>query len=138
MRSPPRQQQPPNRRLAAQAGKASALIDAMLQLKESALAVGVHVIADRRAAQPDGVRENLAQSQPQCFQLRLAQPACEPPRTNAGAKKALVGVDVAHAGEQPLVEQGRLDGGMPGVEDRIELLRRGQQRICLLYTSRCV
>ena len=48
-------------RLAAPAGLAGALVDAVLELKETAHAVGVDIIGDRGAAQPDGVLENLAQ-----------------------------------------------------------------------------
>ena len=67
MRSPSSQQDAPDRRLAAAAGKAGALVDAVLQLEEAAHAVGVHIIGDRRTAQPDGVLQNLAQGQPQPF-----------------------------------------------------------------------
>ena len=55
MRPPSSQHNAPDRRLAAAAGKARAQVDAVFQLEEAAHAVGVHIIADRRAAQPDGV-----------------------------------------------------------------------------------
>ena len=96
MRSPSSKHQAPYRRLAAKAGKPRALINAMLQLEEAALPIGVNIIAHRGPAQPYRVSKNLTQSQPQCFELRPRQPSCQPPWPNASAKQALVGVDVAH------------------------------------------
>src|ERR1039458_7322741 len=55
--SPPSQQNAPDRGLAPQAGKSGAQVDAVLELKEAPRAVRIHVIADRRSAQPDGDRK---------------------------------------------------------------------------------
>jgi hypothetical protein len=55
MRASASQQNTPDRRLAAAAGKAGAQVDAVFQLEEAAHSVGIHVIGDRRAAQPNGV-----------------------------------------------------------------------------------
>ncbi len=41
-----------------------------------------------------------------------------PARPDAGLKQALVGIDVAHAGQQGLVQQRRLDGQVPVAKER--------------------
>ena len=104
MCSPSRQNDPTNRRLALAAGKSRAQVDAMFQLKKAAHPVCVHIIGDRGAPQPDGMIENLAQRQAQPFQFASSQPFTRAARADAGAKQALVGVDVAHPGEQFLIE----------------------------------
>ena len=123
MRSPTGQLNAPDRSLTAAAGKPGSQIDAVLELKEAAHAIGIHIIGDRGAAQPDCIFEHLAQSQPQSLELGPGQASGEPARTNSGTKKALVGVDVAHAGEQFLIEQRRFDGRMRAVKKAVELLR---------------
>ncbi len=64
----------PDGRLTSPAWLARALVNAMLELKEAPLALGVHIIRNRRTAEADGVVENLAQRQAQPFQLRCGQP----------------------------------------------------------------
>ena len=129
MCSPACQQDAPDRRPAAKAGQARAHVDAVFQLEEAPHAIRVHIVADRRPAQPDGVFENIAQGQPQAFEFHPGQAATEPARANGGAKEALVGVDVTHAGEQLLIEQGGFDGQAPWPEELGELLRRHLKRI---------
>src|SRR5215469_17081666 len=60
---------PPDGRLAGAAGLAGTLVDAVFQLEEAANAFRVHVIGDRRAAQPDGVLENSHQRLAETFQF---------------------------------------------------------------------
>lgn len=96
MRPPSCQHDAPDWRLAAKAREPRTLVNTMLQLEETMLPLGIHIVAYRRPARPNGVSENFAQSQPQPFQLRPAQPSGQPTRPYAGAKQALVGVDVAH------------------------------------------
>ena len=92
------------------AGESGAQVDAVFELEEAARPIDVNVITDRGATQLDSVFENPNESQPQAFEFGLGQLASQATRTYAGAKEALVGVDVTDAGEQLLVEQGGLDG----------------------------
>src|ERR1035438_2716282 len=129
VRPPSCHHNPPDRCLAAAAGKPCAQVDAVLQLEEAAHPVGVHIIRDRRTAQPDSVLQHLNQSQPQLFQFRLGQLSAPAPRPDAGAKQALVGVDVSHPGEQLLVKQRRLDEQLAPAEKPGKLRLRYYQGI---------
>ena len=81
----------------------------MLQLEEAFLAVGIHVVADGRAAQRDGFVQNFLQRSVQLAQLLAGERRRTAPRADAGAKQRLVGVDVADAAQQLLIEQRALD-----------------------------
>ena len=50
---------PADRRSANRAGLARASVDLVLLLKTAALAVGIHVVGNRRAFQPDRVGQNV-------------------------------------------------------------------------------
>lgn len=54
---------------AGSAGLAGTLIDAMLKLEESPGTVGIDVIRNRGATQPDGVFQDLAECLAQAFQF---------------------------------------------------------------------
>src|ERR1039457_5175352 len=130
MRPPSSQHDAQDRGLAAAARQPCAQVDAVLELKEPSHSVGVHIIGDRGAAQPDGVLQNLAQGEPQPLKLHPGHPPRPPARPDAGAKQALVGVDVAHSGKQRLVQQGSLDGQVPAAEERGKRLRPNRKRLC--------
>jgi hypothetical protein len=115
--SAPRQLNAPDGRLAEAARLARTLVDAVFELKEAPLPVGVHIIRNRRTAQADGVGENLAEREAQPLQFRRAQPIGQSARPDARLKKALVRVDVADSGEEGLVQQCRLDGHAPLAEE---------------------
>src|ERR1039458_1635338 len=87
---------PANRCLAAAAGLAGAQVDAVLKLKKATLAIGVNIIGNRRAAESNGVGEDLAQCNPQPVELGACQAVGAATRANAGMKEAFVGVDIAH------------------------------------------
>ena len=53
--------------------------------------------------------QNLAEGQPEPLELGAGQAAGASAGPDTGVKEALVGVDVAHAGEQGLIEQRCLD-----------------------------
>jgi hypothetical protein len=95
--------------LAAAAGQAGALVDAVFKLKESANAVGVHIIGNGRAAEADGMFQNLAKGQAEAFEFCLGEAAGEPAGADACMKKTLIGIDVAHSRQKRLIEQGRFD-----------------------------
>ena len=97
-------------RFADEAGFSEALIDAVLELEEAADAVGVDIIGDRGAAEPDGAFEDFAQGEAEALEFISSQAPSRSARPNAGAEETLVGVDVADAGEEGLVEQSGFDG----------------------------
>jgi len=103
-------------RAAAAAGLAGALIDAVLDLEEAAIAVGVDVVGDRGAAETDGVPENGAESPAKAFELGSGEAAGAPAGPDSSVEEALVGIDVAHAGEEGLVEESGLDGELAAIK----------------------
>ena len=48
--------------------------------------------------------------------------------TDAGPEETFVGIDVADAVQQVLVEQGGLDGGLPAAEERLKLWQANLER----------
>src|SRR5215813_3794083 len=71
-----------------------ASIDPMFQLEEPFLAVGVNVVADRRASGLDCLAQHLQQPFVQFLQLRSAERCGTTPGPDLGAKQRLVGIDV--------------------------------------------
>jgi len=114
---------------AAAAGLAGTQVDAVLKLEESAGASRVDVIGDRGAAQPNGLLENLAQSPAQALELGAGETAGGAARTDSGMKEALVGVDVAHSGEQGLVEKRCLDGELSTAKEGREFVGADGKRL---------
>src|SRR5579863_7742694 len=73
--------------------------------------------------------EDFAQRQPQAVELGTRKAVGATPRANACMKQAFVGVDVADAGEQRLVEQGCFDGQAPSAEEGRELALANGERL---------
>jgi hypothetical protein len=88
----------------------------MLQLEKPFFAVGVDVIADGRSAQRDGLTQDFQERRMQFSELVTGERGSTTARTNTGPKQGLIGVDVAHATQQFLVEQRALDGSFPPVK----------------------
>ena len=116
---------------------ALAVISLEAMLKAAEPAVGALVVAQRRAAGLDGIRQHGLDGGDQSFRFfgGLArfrgQRAGALQRRNAGAMQRLAGVDVAEAGDQFLVEQRRLDRGGLAFEARREPFGRkgGAERL---------
>ena len=109
MRSTTRQQNPANRGLTAPARLARPLVYEVLELKEATFPIGVDVVGNRRAAESDGLQENLAQRETEPLKLGESEPVTPAARPDARLKQAFVGVDIAHACEDRLIEQRRFD-----------------------------
>lgn len=107
---------PANGRLAAAAGLGSPLVNTVFKLKKTTLSVGADVVGDRRTTQKDGVGEDFAQRQPEPFKLNKRQAVGPSPRANAGIKEAFIGIDIADACKQGLVEQSCLDRQAPAAK----------------------
>jgi len=110
-------QNPVDEGSATAAGLSGAEVDAVLELEESADAVGVDIIRDRGAAEADGMLEDLAEGLAEPLEFGAGEAAGGAARADSGMEKALVGIDVAHAGEEGLVEQRSLDGQFAAAEE---------------------
>ncbi len=104
------QENAPDEGVTAWAGQAGSLVDAVFKLKKSTLSAGVHIIGNGRAAESDGVAENLAQGEPKALQFGAGEPSGAAARADAGVKEGFVGIDIAHARKKILVEERSLDG----------------------------
>lgn len=129
MGAAPSQLDAPDWRIAMAAGFAGAPVDAVFQLKETSLSIGIHVVRNRGTAEADGVFENPAQRQAQPLKLGGCQPVRPPPRPDSGLKQALVRIDVSHTGEESLIQQRRLDGHEPLAEERGKFARTDRERL---------
>ena len=123
---------------ASAAGLTCPQVDAMLQLEETAHSVGVDIIRNRGAAEADGMLQHGLQRRSQAFQFGPGQPAGTPARTDAGAEQALIGVDVAYAGEEGLVEEGRFDGHLSAAKECCKLVRANGERLFASSAKGCV
>src|SRR5208282_6881280 len=84
----------------------------MLELEESFFAIGVDIVGNGRSTERDGLAQHLPHCAMQFPQLVAGHGRRAPPRTDAGAKQRLVGIDVADAAQQLLIEQRALDGSL--------------------------
>ena len=94
---------------AAPARKAGPLVDAVLHLEKPGFAGGIHVVGDGGAAEADRAPQDLLECETEAFQLGSRKTARDPPWADAGTEQALVGIDVANAGENRLVEKSGFD-----------------------------
>jgi len=112
MTAPSGQHNPPDGRSAHQARLAFAAIDSMLKLKKSFLAVGIDIIGNRRSAERDGLAQHFPHRSMQFGQLLPRDGGRAAARTDAGPKQRFVGINVAHAAQQLLIQQRTLDGSL--------------------------
>src|SRR5262245_39825463 len=113
-----------DRRSAAVAGFAVATVDLELLLHRAAAAVGLAVVAQRRALARDARRERLLDAVANRFDLIVAELARRPERMDLRPPERLVDVDVPQTGERALVEQRRLHRRLAVRELRAQRLRR--------------
>jgi hypothetical protein len=110
-------------RLADAAGLAGAGVDAVFELEEASDAVGVDVVGDGGAPELDGVFEDVAEGVAETGELGAGEATGVPTRADAGAEECFVGVDIADAVEERLVEQGGLDGGLATAKEADEVFK---------------
>lgn len=106
---------------AVEAGLAGAAVDFVFELEEASNAVGIDVVGYGGAAELDGVVKDVDQGGTEAGELRAGELTGPAARANAGAKEALVGVDVANAVEQRLAQQSGLDGELAAAKERGKL-----------------
>ncbi len=93
----------------------------MFELKEAGDSLGVDVVGHGRATQFDGAGEHVDQGLPQAFQLSAGDARSLAARPDAGASESLVGVDVADAVKERLIQQRRLDRGATAAKESGEV-----------------
>lgn len=118
----------PDGRAADGARLAGAAVDPVLDLEVAAHAFGVDVIGHGTTAQLDGAAEDFDQSFAEAGELFAGDAGGLSARADSGAEEGLVGVDVADAVEQGLIEQRGLDGGLAAAEEGDEVFERDGER----------
>jgi len=98
-----------DRRLAAAAGLALAVVHPVTHLKPAGSIVGIAIVADARSAGPDCLREDRPDCPVETPNLPVAEAIRPCGRVNPCPVQRLVAVDVANAPEDPLVEQQGFD-----------------------------
>ena len=106
---------------ADQAGLAGSHVDAVLELEEAGDTVGVDVVGDGGAAKLDGFPQDGLQGCLKAVEPLAGEASGHAGRTDSGMEEAFVGINVAHAVEQLLVEQGGLDRELAVAEEGAEV-----------------
>src|SRR5258708_32635636 len=88
-----RDHDPLHGRLADQTGLALTTVDAVLELKETFLAIGIDVVGDRRSTKRDRISQNFFNRNEKLAELLARNRCCAPPRPNPGPKPKLVAKD---------------------------------------------
>ena len=109
---------------ADEAGLAGAPVDLVPELEEAAGALGIDVVGDGGAAKPDGVAEDLDERGAQAGQFGAGEAGGLAGGAKAGAEEGFVGVDVADAVQERLVEQRGLDRRAARMEEGDEVCER--------------
>jgi len=129
---------------AGEAGLSGAPVDAVFQLEEAARAVGIDVIGDGGASELDGVAENIDKRGAQAGQLGSGEAGGLAGGADGGAEERLVGVDVADAVQERLIEQRGLDRRAARMEEGDEAGERDSERFaagagegCWLLVAGC-
>ena len=126
MRRPPADDDPPDGPAAAQAGLVGPLVDREVLL-HLAVAVGRRVVVDRRAAPDHRLGEDPPEVRPETPLVGRPQRRRGPQRVEPRRPERLVGVDVADARDERLVEQQRLEATLASPQSAPE--RRDRERV---------
>ena len=118
MRRPTRQPGEGNCCPAAATGLAGLAVNPKFLLIVSLLAVAAEVIADRGAARMDGAVQHFDNRPPKRLGLSRRRIAASLCGVQPSFPQRFVGVNVADAADQRLVEQGALDAGLAGPHPR--------------------
>ena len=114
---------------ATNARLAFAVVDAVKELEAAFFAVGVDVVSQGAASVIDRAAENQFDGAIEAEDLLASQPIGGDCGINPRVKERLVGVNVADAGDQTLIEQSRLDSAAGFGESRNQLSRADLQRL---------
>ena len=100
---------------------AGAGVDMVMELEEAGYTFSVYVIGDGGAAEFDGVFEDFDEGGAEAGELGAGESAGVAEGSDVGVEEGFVGVDVAYAVEQGLVEQRSFDGGLAVAEEGDEV-----------------
>lgn len=102
----------------------SSAVDLVVVLEAAGFAggVGVGAVAERAASQSDGCREGTGNGVGEAGPLGGLEVAAAGVWRDARAEEGFIGVDVAHAGDDALVEQGGFDGAVGILQAGLELI----------------
>jgi hypothetical protein len=117
-----------NRCLTTKAGFSVALVNAMPQLKFTAIPFGIHIIRDRRAPGTNGFGQDFLDFAVQTQQLLLRQIRGDARGMKAGAKEAFVRVNVANASQNRLIEKQSLEPCPPPSKRFTKFIRGDLER----------
>jgi hypothetical protein len=101
----------------------------MEKLKATLFAVGIDIIPQRAAAMVDGAAENELDGAVKANDLLPGEPIGRSGGVNAAVKEGFIGVDIADAGHEALIEQGGLDGAAGFGQTLCELVGTNFQRL---------
>ena len=100
---------------------AGAGVDVVVELEEAGHSFGVYVIGDGGASQLDGVLEDFDEGGAESGEFVAGEASGVARGADAGAEEGFVGVDVADAVQEGLVEERGLDGGFSIAEEADEV-----------------
>ena len=113
----------------APAGQAGPTIGEEVGLVVAGAAVCIDVVAQGGPAGADGACEGLADGPAEAAGLLAVEGASRLQRVDSGAKEGLVGIDVADAGDDLLIEQRRFDRPAGGGQGGSQVVVADGQRI---------
>ena len=107
----------------------SAHVHEVFELEKTTDSLGIDVVGDGGSAQADGMFQDVFERKSQALQFSVGETSGTAARPDAGAKEALIGVDVAYTREQLLIEERSFDGELPAAEKRGEFFRADGKRL---------
>jgi len=101
----------------------------MEELESAFFAVGIDVIAQGASAMIDGAAEDQLDGAVQAIDLLASEAVGGGSGVDTAVEEGFIGIDVADAGDEALVEQGGLDGAAGFGQARNQLGRANLQRL---------
>jgi hypothetical protein len=105
----------------ASARESASAVDAMLHLEVAGRAGRVDIVSNRRSSPKDRAFENPTNGPGESLNFLAGRSDSDGGGVQASVKEDLVGVDVAHAGQNPLIEQDGLESATTLGEDAREV-----------------
>ncbi len=114
---------------ADEAGLAFATVDAVLELKEAFFAVGVDVVGNGGATEGNCFAENFLDGCEQLGKLIASDGGGAAARADSGAEQRFIGINVAHAAQEFLIEESAFNGRLAATKQSEEAIEIGVQRL---------
>src|SRR5580704_9782372 len=110
----------------------------MQDLEIPAISFAVDIIGNRRTLVRDRQRQDFANILMQSRRASLAESRRDRQRMNPRQKQRLVDINVAHARQELLIEQQRLDLGLSRTQSCYEIVERNFQRLGPQRARSCI